>query len=66
MKPIFKMVEVQPYKFDCLVEVMVGDAHPVFSHTLKGLSIHEVGEGDTVLLSMSHHRHLEKSGVEIA
>ena len=66
MKPIFKTVEVQPYQFDRLIEVMVTDAHPVFSHALKGLSIHEVGEGDTVLLNMSHHLNLEKSGVEIA
>ena len=60
------MVEVQPYHFDRLVEVMVTDAHPVFSHALKELSIHEAGEGDTVLLSTSHNQHSEKSGVEIA
>ena len=66
MKPIFKTIEVQPYQFDYLIEVMVANANPVFSHALKGLSILEAGEGDTVLLSMSHHRHSEKSGVEIA
>ena len=66
MKPIFKAVEVQPYQFDRIVEVMVTDAHPVFSHALEGFSIHEAEEGDNVLLSMSHHWHLEKSGVEIA
>ena len=66
MKPIFKTVEVQPYKFDCLVEVMVVDAHFLFNHRLEGLSIHVAGEGDRVLLSTGHHLHSENSGVEIA
>ena len=66
MKPIFKTVEVQPYQFDRLIEVMVTNAHPIFSHELKELSIHEVEEEDIVLLSTSHYQHSEKSGVEIA
>ena len=65
MKPIFKTVEVQPYQFGILIEVMVVDAHLVFNHPLEGLSIHKAKEGDRVLLSTSHHRHSEKSGVEI-
>ena len=45
---------------------MVADVHPIFSHPLERLFIHQVGKGDRVLLRTSHHRHLEKSGVEIA
>ena len=66
MKPIFKMVEVQPYQFSRLVEVVVADVYPIFSHPLEGLFVHQDGERDKVLIGTSHHWNLEKSGVEIS
>ena len=59
------MVEVQPYQFSRLVEVVVADVHPIFSHPLEGLFVLQVGEGDKVLFGMSHHQHSKKSGVVI-
>ena len=66
MKPIFKPVEVQPYQFSRLIEVVVADVQPIFRHLLEGLFVHQAEEGDRILLGMSHHLHSEKSGVEIA
>ena len=45
---------------------MIADEHPVFGHALEGLPIHVAGKRDEILLNMSRHRHLEKSGVEVA
>ena len=66
MKSIFKTVEIQPYQFSRLVEVVVPNVHPISSHLLETLFVHQAEEGDRVLLGTSHHRHSEKSGVEIA
>ena len=43
---------------------MVANIHPVFSHMLVGFLIHVIGEGDGILLSMSHHRYSEVIRVE--
>ena len=44
---------------------MIADEHPVFSLTLEGLPVHVARKRDGILLSTSHHRHPEKSGVEV-
>ena len=45
---------------------MIVDEHIVFRHMLQGLPIHVARERDGILLNTSHHRHLEKSRVEVA
>ena len=45
---------------------MVVDEHPVFGHAVEGVPLQIAMEGDGVLLSMSHNRYSEKSGVEVA
>ena len=39
--------------------------HPVFGHVLEGLPIQVAGKRDGILLSMSHRRHLKKSGIKV-
>ena len=60
------MVEVQPYQFSRLVEVVVADVHAIFSHPLEGLFVHQAREEDRVLFGTSNHHHSEKNGVKIA
>ena len=44
---------------------MIADEHLIFSHALEGLPIHVAEKRDGILLNMSRHQHLEKSGVEV-
>ena len=58
--------KVRPYQPGHLIEVVITDIHPVFGHMPIGPLIQVVGEGDGVLLKISHHRNAEVEGVEIA
>ena len=59
------VLKVKTYQFSRLVKVVVANEHPVFGHALEGLPIQIAKEGDRVLLTTSHHRYSEKSGVEV-
>ena len=60
------VLKVKRYQLFRFVKVVIADEYPVFGQALEGLSIQIAGEGDGVILSTSHHRYSEKSGVEVA
>ena len=49
-------LEVEPYQFGSLIEVMVAHIHLVLSHALVGPLIQATSEGDGVFLLISHRR----------
>ena len=60
------VLKAKTYQLSRLVKIVVADEHPVFGHALEGFFIQIVGKEDKVLLNTSHHKYLEKSGVEVA
>ena len=61
-----QVLKVKTCQLSGLVKVVVTDENPVFGHALEGLPIKISRNGDKVLLSMSRHQYLDKSGVEVA
>ena len=61
-----QVLKIKTYQLNRLVKVVISDKHPVFGHVLEGLPIHVARKQDGILLNMSRHRPLEKSGVEVA
>ena len=59
-------LEVQPYQFNNLIEVMVVHIHPVLGYALVRPLIQVDWEGDGVFLPMSHLLYAEAVRVNIA